>query len=211
VLQAQPRELTLVAGANLSGASGPVVGRSEARSGFQAGLSLRFARGPRLSLQSEVMLVQRRIYGERGPGSPGPISDAANLLYFQIPVLFRFQQEPGAGRGVRPFLVVGPFVAIRLHCGRELTESDGNVRHIDCSVTANNQVGNVPYFAASYQEVDAGLLGELGVEIHRFSLRVRGEKSLNDLVAGGVVRTTPLERAKLWSGSFSVEYLLRVL
>jgi hypothetical protein len=215
-LSAQRRELTLVAGANLSGASGGSVASSKSRTGFQAGLSLRFPRGPTLSFQTELLVSQRRFFGEREennlpPTLAGPRSDAANMLYAQIPLLLRLQKGYSTQRPVRPFLALGPYVAIRLHCRRELTEADGNVRHTDCSFTPSDQTGTVPFFPAAYQEVDFGLLGDLGLEVRRLTLRLRGEKSMRNLVEQGVVPTTPFEKAKLWSGSVSVEYLLRVL
>jgi hypothetical protein len=71
-------------------------------------------------------------------------------------------------------------------------------------------LGSRPY-SAIYQTLDVGLLGALGVEIRRFSLSVRGERSLRNLVDRGALPTSPMDNAKLWTASLSLEYLLRVL
>lgn len=217
-LAAQRRELTLFAGGNFSGAAGGGrIDQSEARAGFQVGLSLRMPRSSMLSFQTELLLVQRRLYAARAPSTRpsrevGPRSDAPNLLFAQIPLLLRIQKGYSTVRPLRPFLVIGPYVAVRLACKRELIEASGSVSQPDCTVTPPGfQPGADQYFPALYQDLDVGLLGELGVEAGRLSLGLRGEKSLRNLVEPGTFPTSPLEGSKLWSASLSVEYLLRVL
>lgn len=216
-LVAQRRELTLLVGGNLSGASGGRIAKSESRTGFQGGLSVRLPRSAMIYFQPEVLLVQRRFYAERTPSAQsaqlvGPFSDAPSMLYVQIPLLMRIQRGYSTERTVRPFLVLGPYVAVRVGCTREVVEADGSVTSTDCSVTpGNHQAGSNPFFPAVYQEVDVGLMGQAGVEVRRFSLGLRGEKSLRNLVDPGAIPTSPLDRARIWSASLSVEYLLRVL
>ena len=137
---AQRRELALVAGGNYTGVTSPSLFKSESRTGFQGGISLRIPRSPRFSFQSELLLVQRRIYGERAQSSQnpllvGPISDAASLLYAQVPLLLRFQHGYSTERPVRPFLVLGPYFSIRMSCNRDVVEADSTLRHTDCSAT----------------------------------------------------------------------------
>ena len=67
------------------------------------------------------------------------------------------------------------------------------------------------YIPAQYQDIDIGGVGELGLEVKRLSLGIRGEKSIRPLVEAGAIPTSPLDRSKMWSVSLSVEYLLRVL
>lgn len=216
-LAAQRRELTVFAGGNFSGASGGRVDKSEARTGFQAGFSLRMPRSPMLSFQTEVLLIQRRLYAERPPSTlpsrqVGPRSDAPNLIFAQIPLLLRLQRGYSTQRPVRPFFLVGPYIGIRVSCKRELVEASGAVSHPDCTVTPPGfQPGPDPYFPALYQDLDVGVLVELGVEARRLSLGLRGEKSLRNVVDPGGFPTSPLERAKLWSASLSLEYMLRVI
>ena len=216
-LAAQRRELAALAGGNISSASGGRVDKSEARTGFQAGLSLRLPRSPMLSFQTELLVVQRRVFAERAastlpPQQVGPRSDAPDLLYAQLPLLMRIQRGYSTERPVRPFLVVGPYIAVRLGCKRELIEAGGAVSHPDCTVTPPGfQPGSDPYFPALYQDLDVGVLVELGVEVRRFSLGLRGEKSVRNLVDPGAVSTSPLEGSKIWSASLSVGYMVRVL
>jgi hypothetical protein len=216
-LAAQRRELTLLAGGNFSGASGGGIDKSQARAGFQAGLSLRMPRSPMLSFQTEVLVVQRRLFAERAPSTlpsqqVGPRSDAPNLIFAQIPLLLRIQRGYSTRRPVRPFLLLGPYIGVRLACKRELVEASGGVSHPDCTVTPPGfQPTADPYFPALYQDLDVGFLGELGVEARRIALGLRFEKSLRNLVEPGGFTTSPLERARIWSASLSAEYMLRVI
>lgn len=216
-VMAQRRELAVVVGGNYTGVTSSTLFKSESRTGFQAGLSLRSPRSAAFSFQSELLLVQRRIYGERAQSSQdpllvGPISDAANLLYVQVPLLLRFQHGYSTERPVRPFLVLGPFVSIRMACRRDVVEADSTLRHTDCSSTPDDVVpGPRPFIPALYQTMDVGLLAALGVEIRRFSVSVRGERSFRKLVEPGALPASPLDNARFWSASASIEYLIRVL
>ena len=216
-VSAQRRELTVVVGGNYTGVTSSTLFKSESRTGFQAGLSLRSPRSAAFSFQSELLLVQRRIYGERAQSNQdpllvGPISDAANLLYVQVPLLLRFQHGYSTERPVRPFLVLGPFVSVRMACRRDVVEADSTLRHTDCSSTPDDVVpGPRPFIPALYQTMDVGLLGALGVEIRRFSVSVRGERSFRKLVEPGALPASPLDNARFWTASASIEYLIRVL
>jgi hypothetical protein len=216
-LSAQRREVAVIAGGNFSSASGGRIDHAEAHMGFQGGLSLRIPRTPKLSVQVEFLLIQRRFFAARAPSTlpssqVGPRSDAPNILFAQVPLLLRFQRGYSTERPIRPYFVVGPFLALRLHCQRTLIEASGGVSHPDCSVTpVDRPVSTDPFFPALFADLDVGLLGEVGVQITRFSVGLRGEKSLRNLVDQGVLPTSPLDRSRLWSASISVGYLLRVL
>jgi len=216
-LAAQRRELTLLAGGNLSGATGPRVARSESRVGFQGGLSLRMPRTSTVSFQVELLLVRHRFYAERATPSQssvilGPKSDAPSILYAKLPILLRLQKGFSTERPIRPFLLIGPYIGARIGCRRELIESGGVVSHPGCDLmVADDRVSNDTYLPATYQEFDVGVQGALGLEIRRLALGVRGERSIRNLVDVGAIPTSPLEQARIWSVSVSVEYLLRVL
>src|SRR5438552_3149071 len=110
-LSAQRKELTVLAGANYSGATGGNLAKSQSRSGFLGGLSLRLPRSSQVSFQTEFLVVQRRLSGERAPSSAppiqvGPISDAARLLYAEVPLMIRFQRGYSTERVMRPFLTL---------------------------------------------------------------------------------------------------------
>jgi hypothetical protein len=216
-LAAQRRELTVIAGMNYSGATGGNFQKTESRAGFLAGVSLRMPRSARVSFQTEFLLVERRLFGQRAPSTlpplqVGPISDAAKLLYAEIPITLRFQRGYSTLKPVRPFFVLGPYLGIRLGCRREVLEGDSTFRHTDCSATPSDVVpGTTPFIPASYQNVDVGALAALGLEIRRMSIGARVERSIVNLVEPAAIPSSPFDNSKLWSVSLSVEYLIRVL
>ena len=211
---AQRKELTLLAGGTLSGASSGNLDELQARPGFVAGVSLRLPRTARFSLETQALVIQRRMFGQRPATTQpalqaGPLTDAPSLWFIEVPILLRFQQGYSTVRPVRPYLSLGPYLAVRLGCSREITDQNGTRRATDCSVNPANSPGFIP---AVYQEVDLGLLGGIGVEIHQFSLGARFERSLRNMVEpGGGVHTSPFDGARLWTALVSVEYLIRVL
>lgn len=216
-LAAQRREVAVIAGVNYTGATGGNLIKSTAQTGFLAGVSIRLPRTSRFSFQTEFLVVERRLTGERAPStqSPtfvGPRTDAARLFYAQIPLLLRFQQGYSSARPARPFLVLGPYLAIRMSCRRDATTDAGAVIRNDCSPTPKNvNPGIDPFIPAAYHTFDVGLLGQFGVELRRFAVSVRGERSFTSLVEPGAVPTSPFDKARLWSGSVVLEYMLRVL
>lgn len=214
---AQRRELSFVAGGTLSGATGNNLAEVHERPGFVAGLSIRLRRTSEFSLQTDLLVVQRRLLGRRPPSTQpplqvGPLTDAADLVFVQVPLLLRFQRAASPTRAMRPWLVLGPYVAARLFCSREVAASGGTTKETDCSVAAGEfTVGDETYQLAFYQEVDFGLQGGVGVELGRLGIGARVERSLRNLVeSGGAVRTSPFERSNLWAVSFSLEYLVRI-
>lgn len=216
-LQGQRRELALLAGPNLSGATGPQVAVSESRAGFYAGVSMRLPRSSRFSLQTDLLVVERRLYGERAPSdlNPlliGPFSDAAALTYAQLGIQARFQRGYSTVHPVRPFMTLGPYAAVLVHCSRRLVEAQGSVRLTDCSATPGSAGGGTtPFFPAVYQDVDIGLVGALGVEIRRFAVSFRAERSIRNLVEPGAIATSPFDRARLWTFGLMGEFMLRVM
>jgi len=216
-LQAQRREFAFLAGANLSSASGPQVEVSEARAGFYLGASLRLPRSARFSLQTDLLVVGRRFYGERAPSTEnplliGPFSDAAALTYVQLGMQARFQRGYSTVRPVRPFLTFGPYAGVLVHCDRRLVEADGGVRLTDCSATPGSAAGSTsPFFPAVYQDVDIGLLGAFGAEIRRVSVSLRAERSFRNLVEPGAIPTSPFDRARLWTVGLACEFMVRVM
>jgi hypothetical protein len=77
------------------------------------------------------------------------------------------------------------------------------------SGSPTRQSCSTPKFRCCY--VDVGLLGSVGVEIGRLAFSGRIERSIVSLVDAGAIPTSPFDGSKLWSGSVSIEYLLRVL
>jgi outer membrane protein with beta-barrel domain len=215
---AQRRELTLLAAGTLSGASGNYLSTVEKRPGFAAGLSLRIPRAPHFSFETQVLVVQHRLFGQRAastnpPLQTGPLADAANLLYLEIPILVRIQRGYSTVRPVRPYFVLGPYLGVRLDCRREVTESNGTRHSTDCTVTPGNfTAGSETYLPAVYQEVDVGLLGGVGVELRQFAIGARFERSFRNLVEpSGLVHTSPFDSSRLWTALVTVEYMIRVL
>lgn len=216
-LAAQRKELTVFGGANLSGASGADIASSESRTGWQFGANIRLPHSPRLSFQAGLVVVQRRFAAARAPSTlppliVGPRQDEPELLFAQIPLMLRFERGYSTERPVRPYFLFGGYVGVRLHCFRRLTEASGAAYDTDCSISGKNRpVSTDPYVPARYQDLDAGFLAEVGVEVKRFSLGVRGVRGMGNVIDAGAVPSSPLDRAKLWTVAVSVEYLLKVL
>ena len=217
-LAAQRRELTMLFGGTLTGASGDNLATTRARGGFAAGVSLRLPRSSQFSLETQALFVQRRLFGQRPattapPLAAGPLADAASLSYLEVPIMLRFQRGYSMVRPVRPYLTVGPYAGVRLGCSREITESTGNRIKTDCTVAPGTFTpGSETFLPAVYQEVDVGLLAGLGVELRTLSFGVRFERSFRNLVeSAGGVHTSPFDGARLWTAMFSIEYLVRVI
>ena len=214
---AQRRELTVIAGGTFSGASGDNLDKQEIRPGFTAGISLRIPRTSRFSLETQLLVTQRHLFGQRPPSSSipqvtGPFAEDANLLFVEAPILIRFQQGYSTARLFRPFFQLGGYVGVRLQCSRELTASNGTKRRTDCSLPTTFTAGNETYIPAVYQDLDLGLAAGVGVEIRQVAVGVRFTRSIRNLVepAGGV-RTSPFDGSRLWGLVVSAEYLIRVL
>src|SRR5262249_44221076 len=127
---AQRRELTVLAGGTLSGASGDQLSEVSKRAGFAGGLSLRLPRSPRFSLETELLAVRRRLVGQRKrstapPLQVGPFSDDINLWYVEADILLRVQRGYSTVRPIRPFFQLGPYGGFRLACRRTVTRDDG--------------------------------------------------------------------------------------
>ena len=213
---AQRRELTVLGGGNLSGATGPNLFRGQTRAGFVGGLSLRLPRTPRFSVQTELLIARHQLFGQRAattqpPLQAGLLADEAQLLSLEIPVLLRFQRGYSQLLPVRPFMVLGPYIGVRLNCRREVTESNGNKHITDCTV-ASGSFGSETVLPAVYQEVDVGLLAGLGVEIHRVALGARFQRSFRNLVEPqGGIHTSPFDGSRLWVATVTAEFLIRVI
>ena len=216
-LSAQRKELTVFAGGTLSGATGSYLASVDKRPGFAAGLSIRLPRTPQFSLESQLLVMQRRLLGRRPsstnpPLQTGPLSDAANLIYLEVPILLRFQRGYSSQRPLRPYFSVGPYLGVRLDCRRTVTESNGTPHSTDCTVTPGNfTVGSETYLPAVYQEVDVGILGAAGVELSQLAIGIRFERSFRNLVEPtGLVHTSPFDSSRLWTALVSVEHVIRV-
>lgn len=214
---AQRRELAVLGGGNYTTATGGNLAHTEGRSGFLGGLSLRVPRGAHVSLQAELLINRRRLYGERAasdlnPLLLGPKQESTGLLYVQLPLMLRIQRGYSTLHPVRPYLSLGAYAAVLIRCHRETVEADDTPWSGDCSATPTGAGGGTsPFVPAVYQDVDGGVVGALGVEIRRFAVSLRGERSIRNLVDPGALVSSPFERARLWSAAVTLEYLLRVL
>jgi hypothetical protein len=212
IAEAQRRELSFLAGATYTRASAPLLSNVTGHLGFLGGLSLRLPRGQRLAMEVDFLVVHRRLTGERAPSTAppafaGPEADFAKLTFVEIPLMFRFQEPYRTYRPVRPFLLLGPSIAIRLACGREVRLSATAIRRAECSEVPQD---SEPFAPALYQDVDVALHAGAGVEIRRLSVFVRANRSLRNLVEGGALPSSPFDGAKLWGISAGVDYVVRV-
>jgi hypothetical protein len=210
--EAQRRELSFLAGATYTGATGPLLDDVSGHVGVVGGMTLRLPRGHRIAMEVDFLIVHRRITGERSPTTAppafaGPEADFAKVTFLEIPLMFRFQEPYRSYRPVRPFLLLGPSLAIRVACGREVRVSPSTIRKADCSESAPEAD---PFAPSLYQVADVALHAGLGVEIRRLALFVRGSRSLRSLVESGALPSSPFDGAKLWGLSAGVDYLVRV-
>jgi hypothetical protein len=210
-LAAQRRELALLAGPNLSGATGDAIVRQASHAGYYAGFALRLPRSPQLSVQTDFTILQRSLYAERArstldPVLVGPFSDDARLTYAQLGIQARIQRGYSMVQPVRPFLTFGPYAAVLLHCSRRVVSGTGAAANLGCSRSSGGSS-----FPAVYQNVDVGLTGSVGAEIRRLAIGVRGERSIRNLVEPGAIPTSPLDHARSWSVGLVAEFMLRVM
>jgi hypothetical protein len=210
--EAQRRELSFLAGGTFSKASGSLLTNVAGHAGVLAGMTVRLPRGQRLAMEVDFLIVHRRLTGERAPSTAppafaGPEADFAKLTFVEIPLMFRFQEPYRTYRPVRPFLFLGPSVAIRLACGREVRRSATAIRRAECAEVPQD---SEPFAPALYQDVDVALHAGAGVEIRRLSVFVRANRSLRNLVEGGALPSSPFDGAKLWGISAGVDYVVRV-
>jgi len=214
---AQRREVTVLGGGNYTTASGGNLARNEGQLGFLGGVSVRMPRSAHVSLQAELLVNRRRLFGERGesnlnPLLLGPKRETTRLLYAQIPLLLRVQRGYSTLHPVRPYLAVGGYVSVLLDCHRDTVEADNTPWSGDCTATPTGAGGgSTPFVPAVYQNVDGGFIGAVGVEVRRFTVSVRGERSIRNLVEPGALVSSPFERTRTWSAALTLEYLLRVL
>lgn len=205
-VSAQRRELALTMAATYTGATGPLLEKTSGKMGFMAGIQLRLPRSARFSFQSEFLVVHRRLIGERAPSSlppslVGPEADFARLTYLEVPLMLRFQRAYSLDAPIRPFLVVGPSVSVRIGCSREIRESATVVRAATC-----REPGFAP---ALYQDLDVALQFGGGVEFRRVALSIRGTRSFRNLVDPSALPTSPFDGAKLWSVFAGVDVMAR--
>lgn len=211
--EAQRRELSILVGGTYSSASGSaVLANVSGHAGVLAGMTVRLPRGPRLAMEVDFLIVHRRLTGERVPSTAppafaGPEADFAKLTFVEIPFMFRFQEPYRTYRRVRPFLFLGPSVAIRLACGREVKLSATAIRRAECAEVPQD---SEPFAPALYQDVDVAMHAGVGVEMRRLSVFVRANRSLRNLVEGGALPSSPFDGAKLWGISAGVDYVVRV-
>jgi Outer membrane protein beta-barrel domain len=218
ILPGQRREVTVLGGGTLSGASGSNIDQLQTRVGFAGGISLRLPRTPEFSLEAQLLVVQRRVTGQRAPStqSPlqaGPLKDAADLVFVEIPVLLRIQQGFSTARPLRPFVQLGAYAALRVACNHVVTAGNGSNQAVGCNIGSGTfTAGPDTYIPAVYQDVDVGLLAGGGIEIRRFALGFRFERSFRNLVEpAGAVHTSPFDGSRVWTMMVSLEYLVRVL
>jgi hypothetical protein len=215
-LAAQRRELAVLAGPNLSGATGDAIFRQTSHAGFYAGMSLRLPRSPQVAVQTDLTLVQRNLYAERAPSTldpllVGPFSDDARLTYAQLGIQARIQRGYSMVQPVRPYLTLGPYAAVIVHCTHRIVSATGEAATTGCGPSPGASSPGVSPFPAVYQNVDVGLTGAVGVEIRRLVIGVRGERSFRNLVETGAIPTSPFDQSRAWSVGLVGEFMVRVM
>jgi hypothetical protein len=129
------------------------------RTGFAAGAYFNYPLTARFGIQPEVLYVQK---GARL--SEDGFEFKLNLDYIEIPILFvaKFAE---AGRGVRPFVGVGPSIGFNT-TAKEIEEFEG--------VTDEDDIEEI-------SSTDFGLVFTGGVQFNRFGVEVRYNLGLMDV------------------------------
>ncbi len=213
-LPAQRREISILGAANYTSATGPLLTEVEGHPGFAAGIGVRIPRSSRVAFESDFLVVHRRLTGRRAestapPTFAGPQADFARITYLEIPMLFRFQRPYSSNYPVRPFLVLGPSIAIRIGCSREIITAGGAVQDEGCPGTRSG-TSTDPFVPALYQDVDLALQFGGGVEFRRIGIFARGMRSIRNLVDTGALPSSPFDGSKAWSVTAGLDYMLRV-
>ena len=155
VLQAQaPRvaetRIGVMGGVNLSTFGGDDTDASlESKLGFIGGLTLVKTRPGALGFEADAL------YSMKGSKSTGAGSEASfKLNYIEVPLLLRFD-VPTAG-SIRPHLVAGPALALRVGCSAE-----GKASGITVSLSCDEME---EIFDGTLKSFDVGLTGGGGID-----------------------------------------------
>ncbi len=83
--------------------------------------------GPRIAIQPEVLFVQKGVEGE----IVGDPQADVELMYVEVPLLFKFLLPGGTTPASGPFLMLGPAIAFRTGCQVNLG-GEGFSASVDC-------------------------------------------------------------------------------
>jgi len=105
-----------------------------------------------IRLQPELLWVGKG--AEVETGNPDVGEAEIDLSYIEVPVLVRFDLW-GRGWSVRPYVMLGPYVAFELSC-----EVEGGFDGVDVEVDCDNALVDFPTNSPTF-----GLLAAVGVEV----------------------------------------------
>lgn len=174
VLRAQRTSFGLLGGVNSSKAYVELNGEdvdTDRRTGWTAGGYAEFGIGKRVSIRPELLVTE-----QGGEQSGGGETFRANLRYVQIPVLVRV--DLGGSESMRPFLMAGPALSLRIGCevevsGSILTET------ADCDALQNDEPD--PFTKSAVSGVVGG-----GVDFGRWALGARYDHGFSNLASKAV-------------------------
>lgn len=162
-LAAQGQTLGLLAGMNSSQVRGDE-GSSEHRTGFVGGLYGAYGIGGRLSFRPEMLISDKG--GKRSSAN----DVALELRYLQVPLLL--QVDLGGTGQVRPRLMAGPSVALRIGC----KVSANLVGGTDVTVKCDDAPGGDPVKVS-----EASAIIGAALDFDRWGFGVRYDHGLTDI------------------------------
>ena len=174
LLRAQRSSFGLLGGVNSSKAYTELNGEdqdTERRTGWAAGGYAEFGVGKRVSIRPEILVTE-----QGGEESEAGETFRVNLRYLQIPVLARV--DLGGRESMRPFLLIGPALSLRIGCEVELRGSFLTAT-ADCDALPDDEPD--PFTKNNV----SGIIGG-GVDFGRWALGVRYDHGFSNIASKAV-------------------------
>lgn len=158
--QAGPATFGVKAGVAIANLTGDNTDGLNSKTGFMFGGFAAFPIGESISLQPEVLYVEKGTKFDEDNGTGTMVEVKLKLNYIDIPILFKYTM---AGESARPYLLAGPSIGFKT----------------SAKVSAEGQSADFDYVKST----DFGLVFGAGVNFQRFMLEGRyglGLSNIND-------------------------------
>jgi hypothetical protein len=171
----------VLVGVNIANFHGSDVSGTDSRTGFIGGVTGTFRLSHVFGIQPELLFEQKGaaadFVGVDETGNLVGVDGTFKLNYLEIPVLARVEFTPESG-AVRPFLLAGPSVAVRIGCSLA-----GSAQGVSASVGCNDVLGDE---AVSSVDFGAAVGGGLDILMGTWdlSLGVRYDHGLESVLDG---------------------------
>jgi hypothetical protein len=155
--QREPTTFGIVGGLNFASMSGSDATGTSARTTFHAGLGANMTLGGNIFFQPQVL------YFMKGPKMEfSGVTATLKMGYVEVPLLLGMR-IPMANSNIRPFIVAGPSIGIKMSC-KIKASGGGTTAELNCD---DSSVG------MTVRSTDIGLAAGLGVELPMGSGRLQ--------------------------------------